>query len=138
MKLIPIIILLLMLPAAYADAQVAVIANRSVPDASLTAREILDLYLLNTNTWSDGQVVELMCLRGNPAEEKRFFELLHRSPLEMRKIWLRARLSGLARAPEMIDSQDELVKRVAATRGAIGFVAREKVQGNVKILYVIE
>ena len=85
---------------------------------SLTPAQVLDLYLLNTRTWSDGQVVELMCLREHPSEENKFYELLRRSPLEMRKLWLRAQLSGQARPPEMITSQEDLVRRVASnTRG---------------------
>jgi hypothetical protein len=138
MKHTMLICILALLSVISADAQVVVIANRSVSETSLTAADVLDLYLLNSNTWSDGQVVELMCLRENPAEEKKFFELLRRSPLEMRKVWLRAQLSGQARPPEMITSQEDMVRRVAGTRGAIGFVAKEKVQGNVKILLVIE
>ncbi len=138
MKPISFAFVLVLLSAALADAQVAVIANRSVPEMSLTAAQVLDLYMLNVRAWSDGQAVALMCLREHPAEEKKFFDLLRRSPLEMRKAWLRAQLSGHARPPEMIAAQEDMARRVAATPGAVGFVARDKVQGNVKILLVIE
>ena len=129
---------LLMLATLHAPAQVVVIANRSVPESSLTPAQVLDIYLLNARTWSDGQVVSLMCLRENELVEKKFFGILRRTPLEMRKVWLRAQLSGQARPPEMITTEEDMVHRVAATPGAIGFVTREKVQGNVKILLTIE
>lgn len=138
MKPILIACVAILLSTACADAQVAVIANRSVPETSLTPAQLLDLYQLNTRTWSDGQVVELMCLRENPDVERRFFDLLGRNPLELRKVWLRAQLSGRARPPVMISAQDDMVRQVATTRGAVGFVARDKVQGNVKILLIIE
>jgi ABC-type phosphate transport system substrate-binding protein len=133
-----LLVLLLLFASACVHAQVVVIANRSVPESALTPAQVLDMYLLNTRTWSDGQVVSLTCLRENMDEEREFYGLLQRTPLEMRKIWLRAQLSGQARPPEMIMSQEELVRRVASTPGAIGFVRREKVQGNVKILLVLE
>jgi hypothetical protein len=138
MKPIIIAFVLLLLCATVADAQVAIIANRSVPETSLTPAQVLDLYMLNTRAWSDGQVVELMCLRENPVEERKFFALLRRTPLEMRKVWLRAQLSGQARPPEMITTQEDMARRVATTPGAVGVIARDKVQGNVKILLVIE
>jgi ABC-type phosphate transport system substrate-binding protein len=138
MKKVFLVSLVLLLAAACTQAQVAVIANRSVSESSVSPAQLLDIYLLNTRTWSDGQVIALTCLRENGNVEKRFYDILHRTPLEMRKVWLRAQLSGQARPPEMIASQEEMVKRVSATPGAIGFVSREKVQGNVKILLVLE
>lgn len=138
MKATILVSILLLLVAANAQGQVAVIANRSVSELSISPAQLLDIYLLNTRTWSDGQVIDLTCLRENSNEEKRFYDILRRTPLEMRKVWLRAQLSGQARPPEMITSQEELVKRVGATPGAIGFVNRDKVQGNVKILLVLE
>jgi ABC-type phosphate transport system substrate-binding protein len=138
MKIAILVSLVLLLAAFTAQAQVAVIANRSVAESSISPAQLLDIYLLNTRTWSDGQVIEVTCLRENGNDEKRFYDMLHHTPLEMRKLWLRAQLSGQARPPEMITSQEELVKRVGATPGAIGFVNRDKVQGNVKILLVLE
>lgn len=138
MKPILIACVAILLSTVCAVAQVAVIANRSVVETSVTPAQLLDLYQLNTRTWSDGQVVELMCLRENPDVERRFFDHLDRNPLELRKVWLRAQLSGSARPPMMISSQEDMLRQVASTRGAIGFIARDRVQANVKILLVIE
>jgi hypothetical protein len=133
-----ILLVLLTLAAAHAPAQVVVIANRSVGESSLTPSQVLEIYLLNVRAWGDGQAVTLMCLRENEQVERKFFGILRRTPLEMRKVWLRAQLSGHARPPEMITLEEDMVKRVAATPGAIGFVSKDKVQGNVKILLVID
>ncbi len=138
MRSILLLVAVLTLIGNQARAQVVVIANRSVQETSLTPAQVLDIYLLNVRTWSDGQSISLMCLRENDSVEKRFFSILHRTPLEMRKGWLRAQLSGQARPPEMITTEDDMVRRVAATPGAIGFVSRDKVQGAVKVLYTIE
>jgi hypothetical protein len=138
MKMKIVILTLLLLAATQVRTQVVVIANRSVPDAALTPAQVLDMYLLNTRTWSDGQPVTLVCLKENENEERKFYALLRRTPLEMRKLWLRAQLSGQARPPEMIISEEELIRRVVATPGAIGFANKEKVPGNVKILLVLE
>jgi hypothetical protein len=135
----PIVILFLLICAGgSAESQVVIFANRSVPESSLTPAQVMNMYMLNTRTWSDGQVITLFCLRESMNEEQKFYELLHRTPLEMRKLWLRAQLSGQARPPEMVISEEDLIRRVASTPGAIGFANREKLPGNVKILLVLE
>jgi hypothetical protein len=47
-------------------------------------------------------------------------------------------LSGEGDPPEPIDSEEEMLKKVAATPGAIGFVSQSKVSEDVKVLIVIE
>jgi ABC-type phosphate transport system substrate-binding protein len=134
MKLRMLLFSLLLMSTSSVKAQVVLIANASVPEASLTESQLLDICLLSTRSWSNGQSIELIFPRDNGNEESEFYALLHRTPLEMRKIWLRAQLSGQARPPIMIASQEELVKRIEGTPGAFGFVSKEKVRGNVKII----
>ena len=138
MKTTTLITLLVLTCAMDVHSQVAIIANSSVSESSMTAEQLLDICLLETRTWSNGKAIELMLLRDNSPEEKQFYEFLGRTPLEMRKVWLRAQLSGQARPPVQITSQEELVRRVEVTPGAMGFVNKQKIRGNVKILLLLE
>lgn len=47
-------------------------------------------------------------------------------------------LSGDADPPDFLDSEEEMVNKVASTPGAIGFVDQSKVSGDVKVLIIIE
>jgi ABC-type phosphate transport system substrate-binding protein len=138
MKISLLLIAALLIGASCANSQVVLIANNSVPDGSLTESQLIDICLLSTRTWSDGQSIELFFPRDNGGEEKEFYAMLHRTPLEMRKVWLRAQLSGQARPPVMMASQEELVRKIETTPGAFGFVNKEKVRGNVKIIHLSE
>lgn len=138
MKSIILTMLFLLMCAPDAHSQVAIIANGSVPESSLSREQLLDICLLETRTWSNGKAIELMFLRDNGPEQKQFYEFLGRTPLEMRKSWLRAQLSGQARPPVQIASQEDLVRRVEITPGAVGFVNKQKVRGKVKILLLLE
>lgn len=138
MKTTTLITLMILTCAMDVHSQVAIIANSSVSESSLSADQLLEICLLETRTWSNGKAVELMLLRDNGPEEKQFFEFLARTPLEMRKVWLRAQLSGQARPPLQVSSQEELVRKVEATPGAIGFVNKQKVRGKVKILLLLD
>ncbi len=138
MKTMTIVTFLVFACAVEAYAQVAIIANSSVNESSLTPEQLLDICLLETRTWSNGQAIELILLRDDSPEERKFYEVLGRTPLEMRKVWLRAQLSGRARPPLQVSSQEELVRRVEMTPGAMGFVGKQKVRGKVKILLLLE
>ncbi len=61
-----------------------------------------------------------------------FYEELGRTPLEMRKLWMRVQLSGEGRAPVTLSSETEVAEKVASTPGAIGFVRADLVPINVK------
>jgi ABC-type phosphate transport system substrate-binding protein len=138
MKIRTLLIIMLLGTAPCAYSQMVLIANNSVPDGSVTESQLIDICLLGTRTWSDGQPIELLFPRDNGNEEKEFYALIHRTPIEMRKVWLRAQLSGQARPPVMMSSQEELVRRIEVTPGAFGFVNKAKVRGNVKIIRVSE
>ncbi len=56
----------------------------------------------------------------------------------MKSVWLKRMLSGEGDPPLAVESETEMVKRVAATPGAIGFVSREAVNDTVKTLAIIE
>ena len=136
MKLI--LFLVCLLGAASAQAQVAVIANGSVHESSLTQEQFIDVCLQNVRAWSDGTSIQLFFSKNSGPEEDRLFAFLHRTRLEMRKIWLRAQLSGHVRPPEVMPSVEDVLRKVESTPGALGVVDVVKVQGNVKVLLVIE
>jgi len=50
---------------------------------------------------------------------------------------MRVQLSGNGKAPEALGSDDEVLEKVGATPGAIGFVSAGKVKGNVKVVVTI-
>ncbi len=56
----------------------------------------------------------------------------------MKSIWLRNMLSGEGDPPEALKSEEEMLQKIAATPGAIGFLSHTKVDNNVKTLIVIK
>ncbi len=138
MKTKTVLLLLLLCAPLGVRSQVSVIVNKSVPVSKLTQSELLDIWLCNTRTWGNGQSIELVCLKDDGQAEHAFFDFLGRTPLEMRKVWLRAQLSGQARPPMTISSQEEVLKKVEETPGSIGFVDSDRVEGNVKVVLKIE
>ncbi|MCU0453893.1 MAG: hypothetical protein MUE68_09550 [Bacteroidetes bacterium] len=134
MKTIAAILVMLALSSGLTRAQVAVIAHPSVEEPSISRSTVADIYTLTTTMWSDRAAVVVVDIRSDLPTKKRFYSEIGKTPADLRKVWMRTVLSGDAKAPEMVESEDEVIQKVAATRGAIGYVSASKVTGSVKVL----
>jgi ABC-type phosphate transport system substrate-binding protein len=112
--------------AGPAPAQVAVVANKSVPVTSIDNRTLLDLYTGDVKTWSSGERVVLTDLKPRGAVKDSFYEFLGMSASRLKSIWMKNMLSGEGDPPASFASEDEMLARVAGTPGAIGYVSIAK------------
>lgn len=138
MKKIIVTIFFLLTGAGSAFAQVAVIAHKSVPVNKIEKSELLDFYSGDIRKLSDGEPVVVLDLQPKGEVKETFYKFLGKSTSRMKSIWMKKMLSGEGDPPESIDSEEEMLKKVAATPGAIGFVSQSKVSEDVKVLIIIE
>ncbi len=125
-------------PETSAADSVAVIAHPSVPDQELNKTKLLDIYSGDIRSWSDGKPVVVMDLKPTGDIKETFYKYLGKSPSRMKSVWMKRMLSGEGDPPVAVESEAEMLKKVAATPGAIGFVSRAAVNDTVKTLAIIE
>ena len=130
-------ILCLLAWATISSGQVVVIAHKSVPMDTIKKSLLLDFYACDIKKWSDGQPVVVLDLKLQNGIRTTFYNYLGKSSSRMKSIWLKKLLSGEGEPPEAMNSEEEVLRKVAATAGAIGFVSKTKVRENVKILLEI-
>ncbi len=118
--------------------QVAVVAHKSVPVDSVSKSELLDLYTGETSIWRDGEPVVVFDLKEKGKTRKTFYKFLGMASSRIKSIWLKRMLSGEADPPESLKSEEELLRKISTTQGAIGFLDRSKPNGTVKILMTIQ
>ena len=63
-----------------------------------------------------------------------FYSGITKDQLSLKKIWMKKQLTGEAKAPETVGSDEDVVKKVSSTPGAIGYVKSSAVTGDVKVL----
>ena len=131
MRKLSLVLLLFVATVLPARAQVAVVVNKSVPAAQVDAGDVLDIYALEKAKWGDGTRVVVFT---QDAQADVFFSQLGRSQTDLKKVLLRKKLSGEGQPPEVLKSDEEVLARVAATPGAVGFVSAGKVNGQVKVV----
>lgn len=121
-----------------AAAEVAIIANKSVPMNEVNRLQLIDIYTGDLRSWSNGKPVVVMDLKPNNEIKDLFYKFLGRTPSRMKSLWLKRLLAGEGDPPKSVESETEMVAKVAATPGAIGFVSRTAVNDTVKTLAIIQ
>lgn len=111
----------------------AVIANKSVSAASIDAATLANIVTLDQKQFGGGAVV-VFDLGAEGDVKSKFYAFIGKSFADCKKTWLRAKLTGNGNPPTSVGSEDEMVKKVASTPGAIGYVSIGKVTGDVKVL----
>lgn len=134
MKRIILVFGLLLAFSAIGFAQIAVIANPSVEEYTIDRSLFVKIYTLNSTKWSNESSIVAFDLKADNLVRAKMLDYISKEPLELRRIWLRAVASGSAKAPEVVATEEEVVEKVAATPGAVGYVSASKVGKGVKVL----
>lgn len=132
-----IFLLGLLFLAANAAAQVAVIANKNVPLDSLSKTQLRDFYSCEMKLWEKGLPVAVVDLKLPGEAKEAFYKFLGMTASRMKSLWLKKMLMGEGGEPLAVKSEEEMLKKVASTAGALGFVSLSKVTAEVKTLLVI-
>lgn len=112
--------------AAPLAAQVAVVANPSVPVQSIDGRTLLDMYTGDLKLWSSGQPIVPVDLKARGSVKDAFYQFIGMSASRLKSIWMKNMLAGEGDPPAAIESEDEVLRKVASTPGAIGYVSIPK------------
>jgi ABC-type phosphate transport system substrate-binding protein len=137
MRIALLILCLLLSGETGASAQVAVIAHKSVPVEEISRSELLDFYTGDIKSWSNGMSVVVLDLKPKGEVRDAFYKYLGKTSSRMKSIWMRNMLSGEGDPPESLQSEADVLKKVATTPGAIGFVRQSTVDEQVKTLMII-
>lgn len=114
------------------QAQVTVIGHKATSEAPLAAVKVGTIYSLDHTKWGDGTKIVVF---DNASDVKStFYTGIGKDQLSLKKIWMKKQLTGEAKAPETIGSDEDVVKKVSSTPGAIGYVKASAVTGDVKVL----
>ncbi len=122
---------------SYVNAQIAIIANKSVNVISMDITNLKNLYTIQSNE-AGSQKVKLFFLNENGDTENKFLSTMGKSLLELKKIWLTAKLTGNGKPPDMVASAQDMIEKIKSTPGAIGFVDLKYINESIKVLLKID
>lgn len=130
------LILLTFLPILSAEA-VEIIANKGIPVNELSVANARAIFGMRQVKWPDGTLVRVFVLPdAHPLHGALCKERLNIYPYQLRQSWDRLVYSGMAQAPTEVATEAELIAKVAATPGAIGYASRVQNNEKVRVLHV--
>ncbi len=107
-----------------APAAFRVIVAPSNPVDGVDRRFLLEAFLRKTTSWPDGQALRPVDQRPDSPTRQRFSDdALKRRVSAVKEYWTQAIFSGRGVPPPEVDSDDQVVKFVLQTPGAIGYVS---------------
>lgn len=112
-----------------------VICNGSIGVASISKTELTRIFTGNSK-FIAGKKVIIAALNGSKASNGDFKAVTGKSVRQFWSTWKRLVFTGKGNMPKEFSSSEELVKFVAATPNAIGFVPQGTATGNAKVLKV--
>lgn len=118
-------------PLAMAD--VVVIINPA-NSASIDEEQIAKIFLGQTKTFSNGSEATPIDQKEGPIREEFGNKLLKKNPSQLKAQWARQIFTGGAKPPKELGSDDEILKFVASTPGAIAYIDSSKVNKSVKVV----
>jgi hypothetical protein len=136
LKIMPRLLFLLMLtcPAA-AQADLVLIANAAIADASISREEAVNIYMGRLRRFPSGAAAQPLDLPPDGTGKALFYQLLVNKNLsDVEAYWARLVFSGRTLPPRTVGGSPEVVKYVARDRSAIGYVDRSQVDNSVKII----
>lgn len=93
------------------------------------------IFGMRLRTWSDGSTIKVFVLSDNDLLHQSFSkEKLNIFPYQLRSAWDRLVYSGMGQSPIKVNSEEEMLAKVAETPGAIGYIWREYVDESINVL----
>lgn len=104
---------------------VSFVVSAKNPMRDISAGDLRRIFLGDISRWRNGHRIILFVRPMDTAEGRLFLDhLMHMSDIDYSQWWLGAVFRGrVANAPRVIGSVEEMLRAVAATPDAIGFVA---------------
>jgi ABC-type phosphate transport system substrate-binding protein len=125
-----------LLPPAGAAADLVVVVNPKSGVDKLNRDEVVNIFLGRYRQLPSGMPALPADLPATQPDKAVFYRLLVDKELaEINSYWARLIFSGRTVPPKQSTGNDDLLKWVAATPGAIGYIERSKVDGRVRIVY---
>ncbi|EGG98855.1 hypothetical protein imdm_1814 [gamma proteobacterium IMCC2047] len=99
-----------------------------------TARAIFSMRL---KRWENGEGITVFVLPdSHPVHRKFTRKVLALFPHQLRRSWDRYVYSGIGTAPIEVEDENDMVSKVAATPGSIGYTSKETLDADVRTLFV--
>jgi ABC-type phosphate transport system substrate-binding protein len=117
--------------------EVAVVVNPKTASAGLDKSAMREIYTGNKTKWADGKKIEFVVLADSGDINETFMnQFVGKTVPQFVAFWKKQVFTGKGAEPKTVKTEKDVLDYVAATDGAIGYVAAGSVSGSVKAVPV--
>lgn len=131
-----VIILVSMTAPAVPAQQALVICNKGVPQDTLSANDIQQIFLGRKTLWPDNRNIHFVVMKEGETHAEFLKDYVTKTPSQYQVFWKKMIFTGQAKAPVTVDTPEEVLTYVANTPGAIGYVPSGLGHDQVKVISV--
>ena len=117
-------------------AEVMFIVNKSVKEDTLSKSQIQKIYLGHTLVWPDGELIKLVTQEGTDIQKEFTRTYIRKSEAQFSRYWRKLLFTGKGILPNPFFTEKEIIKYVANTKGAIGYISPQAATKDIKIINV--
>ncbi len=130
-KLLIALLLVVFMPSAQAELAIIVHINNKV--ASLTAKEVQDIFLGRSRTFPHGKFA--LPIDQSSSLRAEFYQKLTGRPVEqINAYWARIMFTGQASPPQQLPDDKAVLQTVRENEGAIGYIDTAQVDKTIRVV----
>lgn len=118
-----ILFLAFFLPVVSLAGEIVIITNQNVPVSALDQTDLKQIFLGNKTSWDNGDAIIFVVQDETEASETFLKTYVKKSASQYNNYWKKQVFTGKGKAPESFSSEQDLVRFVSQTPGAIGYVS---------------
>lgn len=114
-----------------------IVTHPDVGDKTISRSSLRAIFGMRLHAWPDGTAIKVFVMPDDAPLHIAFSkEKLNVFPYQLRAAWDRLVFSGTGQAPATVATAEEMLARVSTTPGAIGYLARHRIDGKVNVLQI--
>lgn len=130
-------ILTLLFCLASNSGAVELITNLEVSEETLSRSLVRSIFSMRLTSWPSGMPIRVFVLGDKNKLHASFSKrILGVFPHQLRRAWNRQIFSGTGQAPQRVESEREMLDKVARTPGAIGYISKDMINEQIRTLSV--
>lgn len=125
-------------PGAALAAELAVIVSARSNISMLSADQVAEIFLFQTNRFPNGnEVVPIDQDLGSPLRNEFYSKVTRRTPALVKAHWARLIFTGRGQPPAEVDGNAAMRRMIAENPGMIGYVERTALDPSVRAVLIV-
>lgn len=131
-----ILLAILFFNSCYAD--VVIIGNSAIQESAISKSDVKRIFLGKMKKWTNGEKIKPAVLKKGKTHQAFIETFVEKTLSTFATYWKRALFEGTGIPPKSFTSEENIIRYVSNTPGAIGYVSTETELGDVKIFSINE